>query len=92
MRTANYTDFRKNLKRYMDSVIEDSDAVIIPRPEGEGVVLISLKEFNAIRETEYIISSPETMRRIHEAEKEFAAGGGTIVSSKEELDQFLEAL
>ncbi|MDR1171337.1 MAG: type II toxin-antitoxin system Phd/YefM family antitoxin, partial [Bacteroidales bacterium] len=31
MRTANYTDLRNNLKGYIDSVIEDSDTVIINR-------------------------------------------------------------
>ena len=31
MRTANYSDLRQNLKTYIDSVIEDSDTVIINR-------------------------------------------------------------
>ena len=38
MRTANYSDLRQNLKTYIDSVIEDSDTVIINRGGGRGRV------------------------------------------------------
>lgn len=61
MRTANYTDLRANLKGYIDAVIDDYDTVIINRGNGKGVVMISLDEYNSIKETEYIMSSPETM-------------------------------
>ena len=44
MRTANFTDFRANLKGYMDAVIDDCDTVIINRGNDTGVVPISLKE------------------------------------------------
>ena len=64
MRTANYTDFRTNLKSYMDAVIDDCDTVIINRGKDTGVVLISLEEYNSLKETEYIMSSPETMEAI----------------------------
>ena len=55
MRTANYTDLRANLKDYIDSVIDDCDPVVINRGNGKGAVLISLDEYNAMKETEYII-------------------------------------
>lgn len=58
MRTANYSDLRQNLKTYIDSVIEDSDTVIINRGGGAGVVLMSLDEYNSIKETEYLMKSP----------------------------------
>lgn len=43
MRTASYSDLKQNLKAYIDSVIEDSDTVIINRGKGTGVVLMSLE-------------------------------------------------
>ena len=52
MRTANYSDLRQNLKTYIDSVIEDSDTVIINRGGGAGVVLMSLDEYNSIKAAE----------------------------------------
>jgi len=36
MRTANYTDLRNNLKDYIDSVINDSDTVIVNLGGGNG--------------------------------------------------------
>ena len=54
MRTANYTDLRANLKSYIDAVIDDYDTVVVNRGNGKGVVMISLDEYNSLKETEYI--------------------------------------
>ena len=51
MRTANYTDLRANLKGYIDSVIDDCETVIVNRGKGSGVVMISLDEYNSLKET-----------------------------------------
>ena len=80
MRTASYTDLRNNLKSYIDSVIEDSDTVIINRTGGRGAVLISLDDYNAIRETEYLTSSPEMMKRLRSAENHMKSGKGTKIN------------
>ena len=79
MRTANYTDFRANLKGYIDSVIEDCDTVIINRGNDTGVVLISLEEYNSLKETEYIMSSPETLEAIRRGDDDIKNGRGTKV-------------
>ena len=70
MRTANYTDLRANLKGYIDSVIDDCDTVLINRGNGTGVVMISLEEYNSLKETEYIMSSEQTMNDIRKGEAE----------------------
>lgn len=80
MRTATYSDLRQNLKTYIDSVIEDSDTVIINRGKGTGVVLMSLEEYNSIKETEYLMKSPENMMRIQAAEQEIREGRGRIMN------------
>ena len=80
MRTANYTDLRANLKGYIDSVIDDCETVIVNRGKGSGVVMISLDEYNSLKETEYIMSSPELVKRIKEGEKEIQEGKGTKVN------------
>ncbi len=79
MRTANYTDFRANLKGYIDSVIEDCDTVIINRGNDTGVVLISLEEYNSLKETEYIMSSPETLEAIRKGDDDIKNGIGTKI-------------
>ncbi|GHT61061.1 antitoxin [Bacteroidia bacterium] len=83
MRTANYTDFRNNLKGYIDSVIDNSDSVVINRGSSTGVVLISLDEYNSLVETEYLMSSPEMVRRIKDAEKNIKEGKGKKIATED---------
>ncbi len=83
MRTTNYTDFRANLKGYIDSVIDDCDTVVINRGNGTGVVMMSLDEYNALKETEYIMSSEQTMKDIRQGEEDLRAGKGIEVNLDE---------
>jgi len=80
MRTANYTDLRNNLKSYLDGVVNNCEPLIVHRPANTSVVVISLDEYNAMKETEYLTSSPEMVRRIKEAEKEIGNGRGKTIN------------
>ena len=92
MRTANYTELRNNLKVYLDSVIDDSEPLIVNRSGNNGVVIISLDEYNAIRETEYIMSSPETMAAIRKGENELKQGEVYSQNPNESISSFLERM
>ncbi len=92
MRTANFTDFRANLKGYMDSIINDSDTLVINRGNGRGIVMMSLDEYNAIKETEYIMSSPETMAAIRKGEEEIRDGKGLAQRDGESIADFLNRI
>ena len=92
MRTANFTEFRRNLSHYLDSIIEDSDKVIIPRSGGKGVVVMSLDEYNALAETEYLMSSPAMMREIREAQRQIADGEYVTLKGHKEIQKFLDSL
>ncbi|GAB6007469.1 type II toxin-antitoxin system Phd/YefM family antitoxin [Dysgonomonas reticulitermitis] len=81
MRTTNYTDLRNNLKSYLDKVINDSEPLIVHRSGNESVVIISLDEYNSIKETEYIKSSPVMLERIKAAENELQAGKGKAIKT-----------
>ena len=56
METVNYSDFRSNLKHWFDKVINDVSDVIIKRKGGKDLVLISLDEYNSLKETTYLLS------------------------------------
>ena len=79
MRTTNFTDFRANLKAYMETVINDCDTIIINRGNNTGVVLISLEEYNSLKETEYIMSAPETMEAIRKGDEDIKNDRGVKV-------------
>ena len=76
MRTVNYSEPRKNLKSYLDGVINDSEPLLVHRSGNESVVVISLDEYNSIKETEYIMKSSVMMDIIREGEDEIKRGGG----------------
>ena len=81
MRTTNYTGLRSNLKGFLDEVIDDCEPLIVNRfGRNASVVIIPLDEYNAIKETEYLTSSPEMMKRIRSAEKHMNEGKGTKIN------------
>jgi len=60
-------------------VINNSEPLIIHRSANTRVVVISLHEYNALKETEYIMASPAMMQRIKEADKEIKEGKGKSI-------------
>jgi len=76
MKTANYSELRNNLKSYLNGVINDSEPLLVHRSGNESVVVISLDEYNSIKETEYIMKSPAMMEAIRKGEDEIKRGGG----------------
>ncbi len=56
MKVVNYTDLRLNLKKWLDSVVDDVEEVIIKRKNQKDLVLISLEEYNSLVETNYLLS------------------------------------
>ncbi|MDR3340952.1 MAG: type II toxin-antitoxin system Phd/YefM family antitoxin [Candidatus Symbiothrix sp.] len=83
MKTANYSDLRSNLKSYLDTVVNDSEPLIVHRSGNNSVVVISLDEYNAIKETEYLASSSEMMKRLRNAEINMNAGKGIKINIDE---------
>ena len=83
MRTANYSELRNNLKAYLDGVINDSEPLLVHRAGNESVVVISLEEYNSIKEKEYIMKSPAMMDIIRKGEREIKNGEGKTVNVDE---------
>jgi antitoxin YefM len=56
MLVANVSELRKNLKKYIDTVSDKNDTLIVTG-SGKTVVMISLDEYNKMDETEYLLST-----------------------------------
>jgi len=56
METVNYSNFRSNLKYWFDKVIDNVSELIIKRKGGKDLVLISLDEYNSLKETTYLLT------------------------------------
>jgi antitoxin YefM len=48
MLTTTISDFRKDIKKYLDNVTENFETLIINRGKDNGVVIISLDEFKSL--------------------------------------------
>ena len=67
MLTTTISDFRKDIKRYLDRVTENFETLIINRGKDSGVVIISLEEYNSLNATQYELSSKINESRLDSA-------------------------
>jgi len=74
MEVLNYTEFRNNLAENLNKVTADSEVIIVSRGKGKNVVVISLDEYNAFKETIYLTSSKANRKRLDDAIDEMESG------------------
>jgi antitoxin YefM len=74
MIAANYSEFRMGLKKYLDSVEENNETLIIKRKSGKGTVVLSLDEYNSIMETLHLLSSKKNADRLYESIQQMKSG------------------
>ena len=74
MITTSISDFRKNIKRYLDNVTKNFETLIINRGKDNGVVIISLDEYNSLIATQHELSSKSNERRLDSAIEKFHSG------------------
>ena len=55
------------MKTKLDQVSDDGDTVIINRSENKNVVLISLREYNSLKETLHLLGSEKNRNRLMSA-------------------------
>jgi antitoxin YefM len=71
MITTTITDFRKDIKSYLNRVTDNFETLIINRGKNSGVVVISLEEYNALNTTQHELSSEKNRTRLDAAVKKF---------------------
>lgn len=76
MLAANYSEFRGDLKKFLDSVENNNETLIIKRSKGKGAVMISLDEYNSMMETLHLLSSKANADRLYESMKQLEDGEG----------------
>lgn len=76
MDVVTYSDARANLKDVMDRVVADRSPTVATRRKGDHVVMVSLADWNAMAETNYLLSTTANAKRLRESIAELEAGGG----------------
>jgi antitoxin YefM len=83
MLTTTITDFRKDIRKYLDTVTNNFETLIINRGKDSGVVVISLDEYNSLCATQHELSSKTNEKRLDSAIDKLRGGSS---SQKELLD------
>ena len=74
MRTVNFTQLRQNLAAELDSVINDAEEVVVTRSGHEPVVIVPLAEYEAMKETEYLLRNPSNAAALRRSIAELERG------------------
>ncbi|MGF7235435.1 MAG: type II toxin-antitoxin system Phd/YefM family antitoxin [Frankia sp.] len=78
MRTMTYSESRARYAETLDRVVDDKEEVVITRAGHEPVVIVSLDDYQSLKETAYLLRSPENARRLLTAIDRLESGGGTV--------------
>lgn len=64
MDITTYTDFRQNMRAYIEKVFFLRKPLFISRPKGKDMVLISKEEYTSMQETLHLLQSPKNAERL----------------------------
>lgn len=78
MRTMSYSESRARYAEVLDSVVDDREEVVITRAGRDPVVIISLDEYESLKETAYLLRSPENARRLLTSIDRLEHGAGVL--------------
>ena len=74
MRTVNFTELRSNLAAELNSVINDAEELVVTRSGHEPVVIVSLAEYQSMKETEYLLGNPNNAAALRRSITELERG------------------
>jgi antitoxin YefM len=76
MKTMSYTESRARYAEVLDGVTNDREEVVITRAGHDPVVIVSLEDYESLKETAYLMRSPANARRLLDAMERLEAGHG----------------
>lgn len=80
---AKVNEFRQNQKRYFDEITEKNNIVLVQRPKGHNVIMMSEKEYNSIQETEYLLQDEENRKFLEQSIQQLKNKEKNALSKKE---------
>jgi antitoxin YefM len=74
MEAISYSNARKNLAGVMSEVCDNSEAKIITRGNHPSVVMLSLEDYNSMKETDYLLRNPVNAKHLKDSLSELENG------------------
>ncbi|GHB35754.1 type II toxin-antitoxin system Phd/YefM family antitoxin [Mongoliitalea lutea] len=74
MQITTVSDFRKDMKVYLDRVAKNFETLIINRGKDSGIVVMSLEEYNSLMATNHELSSRKNELRLDSAIEKLKKG------------------
>lgn len=82
MKVMSYSESRANYAEVLSHVVDDCEEVVITRAGHDPVVIVSLAEYESLKETNYLLQSPANARvlkrRIERLERGASVRNGLI--------------
>ena len=79
MKAISISSLRSKMKYYFDLVSNSMDVIIVTRNNNDedAIVIMSIKEYNSLKETEYLLSTSANRKRLEESMQQ-AEDGKTV--------------
>ena len=74
MIALNYSQFRENMKKYLDTVSDDYETLTVTRKDNRNVVVLSEEAYNNLLENVYIMSNKANYDWLMESLKQLEEG------------------
>lgn len=78
MKTMSVTELRAGIADALDAVENDAEELVITRSGHEPMVVVSLAEYEALKETDYLLRSPAMAERLRRSIEQDRAGQGAL--------------
>ncbi|MFB7613426.1 type II toxin-antitoxin system Phd/YefM family antitoxin [Kitasatospora sp. NPDC056181] len=78
MKTMTYSESRARYAEVLNAVTDDREEIVITRAGHEPVVIVSLEDYQSLKETAYLLRSPANARRLLASIEELENGGGVV--------------